>query len=433
MKKKSSIFKQNRMSVTDDSPNYPDHDFPYRNSKLTPYGYELLLSKPRKSRSISPPRRQKKPTRSRSLSPVKSSGFFVDKLGRSHTTVPRSGKLDLFIAANRHFNSTSTVHCRHLMKDLLPKWKSDEGILPEPLHKNVLIGVTDNGPDWNSDYSVNLLNFGRFWKESRLDFLLFVTFAPGDSRFNMIERIWAAINSCCAGVTLPITLPGENIPPCKQRISKAELEQKTDQVLWNANTIACKYLTGKKYDGFPITPHAENFIGKEEADRHDEIKSMLMSINKSKLKEANYKQLQEEYVFLIKHCVKRKHYIQFSKCESCEYCMENPVKATQFMKTIRSIGGRLPTPVESSIHKAHYKTLNEVLFESKITKDTEPTLDHTLPSMKRDTLKLCEYGCKYVMTSYADAKRHYLLMDHPSIPNMAKRNMNRKEKQTLTF
>ena len=77
-----------------------------------------------------------------------------------------------------------------------------------------------------------------------------------------------------AGVTLPIILPGENIPPCKQRISKAGLEQKIDQVLWNANTIACKFF------------HAENFLGQEEADRHDELKSMLMSVNKSKLKEA---------------------------------------------------------------------------------------------------------------------------------------------------
>ena len=162
-------------------------------------------------------------------------------------------------------------------------------------------------------------------------------------------------------------------------------------------------MTGKNYNGLPIATHSENFLGQEEADHHDELKSMSMSVNKSKLKEANYKQLQEEYISLIKHCVKRKHYIQFSKCESCEYCMENPVKATQFMKTVRSIGGRLPTPIESAIHKAHYKTLNEVMFESTITKNTEPTLDHTLPSMKNETLKLCEYGCKYVM-------RHYLLI-----------------------
>ena len=51
-----------------DSPNYPDHDFPYRNSTLAPYGYELLLSKPRKLRSISPPRHQTQKTRSRYLS-----------------------------------------------------------------------------------------------------------------------------------------------------------------------------------------------------------------------------------------------------------------------------------------------------------------------------------------------------------------------------
>jgi len=34
-----------RIFKVDDAPNYPDHDFPYRDSKLTPAGYVLLKSK----------------------------------------------------------------------------------------------------------------------------------------------------------------------------------------------------------------------------------------------------------------------------------------------------------------------------------------------------------------------------------------------------
>ena len=103
--------------------------------------------------------------------------------------MPRTGKLDLFIAANRHFKATSSVHCRHLREDLLPKYLSDYGILPPSIHKSVLVAVTDNGPDWNCNFTINVINAGRLWRDSNLDCLIFVTYAAGDSKFNMIERI----------------------------------------------------------------------------------------------------------------------------------------------------------------------------------------------------------------------------------------------------
>ena len=42
-----------------DAPTYFDHDFPYRNSKLTPAGYQILTPQIKRSRSISPPATKK--------------------------------------------------------------------------------------------------------------------------------------------------------------------------------------------------------------------------------------------------------------------------------------------------------------------------------------------------------------------------------------
>jgi len=246
----------------------------------------------------------------------------------------RTGNLDLFISANKHFNSTSTVHCRHLTEKLLPKWKTRGGITKRD-PKLVLIAVTDNGPDWNPENIINVFNAGRLWKEQNLDCLIYVNFAPGDSRFNTIEHFWSYINRCCAGVTLPVTLPGEELPPCKQNQSPVEEDKKTDQMFFQANTLACKYIDGKKFDGFRIKAHPENFIGKVESQQHIELKDMLNDVNKTKLKLEPYKKLQEEYKFLVKHMVKKHHYLQFIKCltKSCSFCVENPINAKKFMTT----------------------------------------------------------------------------------------------------
>ena len=53
----SRYFNQRKFFMTNDQPNYPDHDFPYSGAKLIPAGYLLLKSRIRTSRSLSlPPR-----------------------------------------------------------------------------------------------------------------------------------------------------------------------------------------------------------------------------------------------------------------------------------------------------------------------------------------------------------------------------------------
>ena len=50
----SRYFNIGKFFMTNDQPNYPDHDFPCSGAKLVPAGYLLLRSKCRRSRSMSP-------------------------------------------------------------------------------------------------------------------------------------------------------------------------------------------------------------------------------------------------------------------------------------------------------------------------------------------------------------------------------------------
>ena len=103
--------------------------------------------------------------------------------------------------------------------------------------------------------------------------------------------------------------------------------------------MACKYIRGRKYDSFLMTPHAENYNGKDEADIHESLKEKLAKVTSSKLKnDVEYRELQTEYKFLMKHCTKRLNYIQFVKCadSQCQYCLKNPVKAKAFISLLPS-------------------------------------------------------------------------------------------------
>ena len=62
---------------TNDAPIYEDHDFPFSNSKLTPYGYIHLLPKPRRSQSLDRQNSKSRLHRSRSLSPPKKSIRYI--------------------------------------------------------------------------------------------------------------------------------------------------------------------------------------------------------------------------------------------------------------------------------------------------------------------------------------------------------------------
>ena len=63
--------------MNDAAPNLPDHDFPFRNSKLTPAGYYILTQKSKRSKSVSSVRKSRYLCKRRSLS---AHSFFEDEM-----------------------------------------------------------------------------------------------------------------------------------------------------------------------------------------------------------------------------------------------------------------------------------------------------------------------------------------------------------------
>ena len=77
--------------------------------------------------------------------------------------------------------------------------------------------------------------------------------------------------------------------------------------------MECKYIRGRKYDdNFPMTPHVENYNGKDEADIHESLKEKLANVTSSKLKnDVEYRKLHTEYQYADSWY---------------QYCLKNPPK-----------------------------------------------------------------------------------------------------------
>ena len=166
------------------------------------------------------PRRNTAPRTSRrhhSCPPVRrTSEIQFDKLHRMHHLCPHTGPVYVFNRAAKFHSSTSVAHASDLTS-IINETRSAQ--------KPVLALIVDGGPDQNPSCIVNVLSYGRLWKDQQLDSLIIVTHAPGKSAYNPIEHAWSVLSRCLTGVTVAINVPGER-PPHEQHLSDEELRRR---------------------------------------------------------------------------------------------------------------------------------------------------------------------------------------------------------------
>ena len=178
--------------LTEDSPNYNDHDFPHSNCKLVPAGYQILQHRTFRSSSVQSRRGNfeiysKRRSRSvdSSLTDVKklNKKICIDRVGRERLKRPLSGPLKVHVFPSRVIEATNVLHANHLMELILGEKKFR-------IIDNVVL-IADGGPDWSVKGVINFLSMGYLWKNLKLDSLVIQCYAPGHSRFNPIERSWS--------------------------------------------------------------------------------------------------------------------------------------------------------------------------------------------------------------------------------------------------
>lgn len=463
------------------SPNLPDHDFPYANSKIVPSGYLVMHGKRRRamvpgvarSRSLSPTLRNKRgrygrlhhsappgarsvrqkaaskrsrsvpareasrpklvrssseprntSSKSRHVMRFTSSLHKLDRLGRLHVVYSRTGSLYVVNRASRFQQSSAQSHANDL-SSILRKELALHG-------KHSVCLITDNGPDYNMKSDMTLLYMGRLWRHCNLDILVQTSYAPGHSAHNMIEHAWAPLSRKLAGVTLPITIEGEDKPPCQQSgLSDEQRKAKEVQVFDEAIRTLNTFWHGKTYDSFLITSHGR-YAEEGSAPYHDA--AVVAKFLDSGIREIEQTEelaaLQAELVFLSKHSIRSTSYLQFAKCTDtdCPHCSTRPVRSVNLVKFLRDCpGGHLPLPTPSVSHPGHFLTW----LESKATVQAgqEKRLSGLDTAPSATSAQLCKRGCKWLLPSKSAAERHDLVL-HTKERRLEQQQARRNQQKT---
>ena len=288
-----------------------------------------------------------------------------------------------------------------------------------------VVAVADGGPDWSVKGVLNLMVFGSLWQSLNLDTLTIQCYAPGHSRFNPIERTWSLLTKLIVGVILPVA-----IPELDYVVPKETQEEKWGMVLDNAVEELGRFWHGKLYDSFPITVHpffSNNPSIPHLKSIHESLKAFSVAGKKELESNTTYQQLQESYIFLVKHCNRKSYQIEFRRCSSkdCRHCFNLPTRRNDFLEVMDNFGGSLPIPVKSDVLTDHYKSLEELLHVS--TSNLKKT-DKKISSCTDNGV--CPYvGCNYAFFSKADEDRHFRLMRHNN-KEIAPRENNRGKRKT---
>jgi len=244
-----------------------------------------------------------------------------DKRSRTFYEKPTHGQLHIFNRPYYFTNSNAFTHANDIMKILAQK-------NPRP---NVVALFCDNGTVAPNNYLV-FVALGRIWKTFSLDQLFAASFAPYNSKYNMIELAWGNMSQALAQVTLE---PQADKVDDKKEAEVADcfckamnrLKEIWSQTKYGESLVKCENLLPKA-DEWPL-------------DDYETVKKLLNDGDKH----SRFHEYKKEIKFLFRHCVRRDYYLHFRKCQriDCDHC-KNSVKAPEAMKILKGLDSNVTIP-----------------------------------------------------------------------------------------
>ncbi|CAF3729148.1 unnamed protein product [Rotaria socialis] len=280
----SRYVRSRKFHLVEKQPNLPDHDFPRHGIRINQSAYAVLSNQRKRSSSIdSHPSYElnvKKRSRScddRLFPDIKyDTNLTTGKRNLEHVTWSRTGQL--FI---RPFGS-------------------------------------------GTDQATKATR--RFWEEQKLDALIWVSYAPGHSYFNPIERMLSRSTDLLQGVTFDLD------PSFKEK------SQQLDMAL----VELCKYWDDKKIFNYKIDRRPMFSVNGNLFDGHEKLKNLFL--NKSQIQIQQNTNIQFSLQLYLRHCVRSTYYTSFIKCNDkyCVHCSHYPICATKTMSLLRAGSGYIP-------------------------------------------------------------------------------------------
>ena len=229
-----------------------------------------------------------------------------DKLGRPHIAYGHSGKAYVFYHSRQP--SSIALHLSNI--DSIIKSLSQE----ERDKMKVLVLSADDGYDWSLKVNITDHLLGLVWKRYNLDGIIMVKNAPGDSRWNEIERFWSFLTLRHKGLTIPDQLPEMNA-------NNRDKEEADNYVLDEGIKALVNIDKGIQWDGHNVTPvglfHeadeveidgikvANNFISEE---LYEKRKKLIESTNTFRTISETDPEFAKDCILFNKHYDRRCHF-----------------------------------------------------------------------------------------------------------------------------
>lgn len=195
-------------------------------------------------------------------------------------------------------------------------------------------------------------------------------------------------------------IPGEDKPPCHQRLPKDQ-QTKTEAVVFdNAMKKLNEYWNNIKFDGHSVTSSYNPCLEKETPyNDHSEIHELF---SKSCKAIKDNKDLFDDLQECMKHIFRRIHSLTILKCQSsdCLHCTHNPVIKTTACNFLRKFKG-LPSPAPDKIHEGHFTT-----FIDMCESECDNYEDTHMPKFQNAQLGKCPDCSLYCFTSKTEKEKH---------------------------
>ena len=252
-----------------------------------------------------------------------------DEMGREHVATGRTGPGFVFFANSSTDPSTIQAHVNDLLSI---KEKQPE------LFKKCMVIIEDDGDDYGLKSGSTALFHFRLFCKLDLEMLLVVKYAPGQSRYNPVERAWSKMTRVFGGVILR---PNEDKGDDSDKESMLTSLQKVKGLM-----------SGFTFDGYNwtsvIVPPEEmedmveiegSMIKNNFYSDIDEVNKVYQgAVSKTKLKNlANENNLVwKEMKKMHKHLDKRQHALVFRRCEpGTKMCSDCRKRKTRLPKVLR--------------------------------------------------------------------------------------------------
>ncbi|CAG8852584.1 186_t:CDS:1, partial [Gigaspora margarita] len=171
----------------------------------------------------------------------------------------RSGQLAIFVRPQWSLGTSSETHMEDL-SSLISNAQYTEALKVDGCIKPIWVLLVDGGPDENPRHLKNINSYCKFFKKFDLDYLTVRTHAPGQSKYNPVERAIATLSGKLAGITLPIDHFGKHLDS-QGKVINSDLAKNNFRYAGEALCkIWCRdHIFGKKVDATYIDKAIDPF------------------------------------------------------------------------------------------------------------------------------------------------------------------------------